>query len=116
MRILLCRLRRPAEDAVEEPSTMNGWNFWEPEGDLTSLRASLVNATMLGNIAGDLGYNKFLLLSRGEAKDVGRARQYILANAFESVTGAIYLDRGYEEVEVNSPGYRFKCIGQNILP
>ena len=80
----------------------------KPEGDLTSLRASLVNATMLGNIAGDLGYNKFLLLSRGEAKDVGRARQYILANAFESVTGAIYLDRGYEEVA--------KFIGHVLFP
>ena len=71
----------------------------KPEGDLTSLRASLVNANMLGNVAADLGFNKFLLLSRGEAKDVGRARQYIMANAFEAVTGAIYLDQGYEAVK-----------------
>ncbi len=71
----------------------------KPEGDLTSFRASLVNANMLGEVARDLNFNKFLLLSRGEAKDVGRARLYILANAFESVTGAIYLDRGYDMVK-----------------
>ncbi|OGF61774.1 ribonuclease III [Candidatus Giovannonibacteria bacterium RIFCSPHIGHO2_01_FULL_45_33] len=71
----------------------------KPEGDLTSFRASLVNANMLGEVARDLNYNKFLLLSRGEAKDVGRARQYILANAFESVVGAVYLDRGYDVVK-----------------
>lgn len=67
----------------------------KPEGELTSLRASLVNANMLGDLARDLDFNNFLLLSRGEAKDVGRARQYILANAFEAVVGAIYLDQGY---------------------
>lgn len=71
----------------------------KPEGELTSFRASLVNSVMLGSVAGDLGFNKYLLLSRGEAKDVGRARQYILANAFESVTGAIYLDQGYDAVK-----------------
>ena len=71
----------------------------KPEGDLTSIRASLVNANMLGNVAAELDFNRFLLLSRGEAKDVGRARQYIMANAFEAVTGAIYLDRGYEAVK-----------------
>ncbi|MBI2023471.1 ribonuclease III [Candidatus Giovannonibacteria bacterium] len=68
----------------------------KPEGELTSLRASLVNANMLGDIANDLGVNSFLLLSRGEAKDVGRARLYILANAMEAIIGAMYLDRGYE--------------------
>ena len=67
----------------------------KPEGDLTSLRAALVNAQMLGSLASDLGFNDFVLLSRGEARDVGRARLAILANAFESVTGAIYLDQGY---------------------
>ena len=69
-----------------------------PEGELTALRASLVNANMLGDAAGGLNFNDFLLLSRGEARDVGRARQYILANTFEAVTGAIYLDQGYEAV------------------
>lgn len=67
----------------------------KPEGELTSFRAALVNAKMLSDIGADLGINDFLMLSRGEAKDVGRARQYILANAMESLIGAIYLDQGY---------------------
>ena len=68
----------------------------KPEGELTNLRASLVNANILGKVTADLGVNDFLLLSRGEARDVGRARQIILANAFEAIVGAIYLDQGYE--------------------
>jgi len=51
---------------------------------------------MLSDVAVFLGLNEFLLLSRGEAKDVGRARQFILANTFEALVGAIYLDKGYE--------------------
>lgn len=70
-----------------------------PEGELTSLRASLVNANMLGAVASELDFNNFLLLSRGEARDIGRARQYILANAFEAVVGAAYLDQGYENTK-----------------
>ncbi len=66
------------------------------EGELTSLRAALVNAVTLSEVAGDLGMNDYLYLSKGEAKDTGRARQVILANTFESVVGAIYLDLGYE--------------------
>lgn len=68
----------------------------KPEGELTSFRAALVNANMLAEVTGKLGVNDFLLLSRGEAKDTGRARQYILANTFESIVGAIYLDKGYK--------------------
>lgn len=68
----------------------------KPEGELTNLRASLVNANILGKITAGLGINDFLLLSRGEARDVGRARQIILANAFEAIVGAIYLDSGYD--------------------
>ena len=67
----------------------------KPEGELTSFRAALVNSNMLSEMATEIGVNDFLLLSRGEAKDVGRARQYILANAFEAIIGAIYLDHGY---------------------
>lgn len=67
----------------------------KPEGELTTLRAALVNSKMLSDIAGEMGFNDFLLLSRGEAKDTGRARQYILANTFESAVGALYLDQGY---------------------
>lgn len=71
----------------------------KPEGDLTALRSALVNSVMLANVSTDLELNEHLLLSRGEAKDTGRARQYILANTFESVVGAIYLDQGYEKAE-----------------
>lgn len=67
----------------------------KPEGDLTSFRAALVNSRMLAEISAELDFNDSLMLSRGEAKDVGRARQFILANTFEAVIGAIYLDQGY---------------------
>lgn len=66
------------------------------EGELTNWRAALVNARMLSEIANGLGFNDFLLLSRGETKELGKARQYILANTFEALIGAIYLDRGYK--------------------
>jgi ribonuclease-3 len=65
------------------------------EGELTSYRASLVNTTMLGGIAEGLGVNDCMLLSRGEAKDTGRARVVILANALEAIVGALYLDQGF---------------------
>jgi ribonuclease-3 len=67
----------------------------KPEGELTSIRAALVNTNTLSEASTKLGINEFLLLSKGESKDMGRARQYILANAFEAITGAIYLDQGY---------------------
>lgn len=67
------------------------------EGDLTAYRSALVNSTTLAIAAEKIGMNSFLLLSKGEAKDTGRARQFILANTFESFVGAIYLDQGYVE-------------------
>ncbi len=66
------------------------------EGDLTSYRAALVNTNTLSEVASSIGFNNFLLLSKGESKDTGRARQYILADTFEAVIGAIYLDQGYD--------------------
>lgn len=71
-------------------------HFENPEGELTSFRAALVNGDMLGKIGRELGLQDFLLMSRGEAKDTGRARGYLIANAMESVIGAIYLDQGYD--------------------
>lgn len=65
------------------------------EGELTSLRAALVNYQMLGSIARTVGIEEYLFLSRGEAKDAGKAREIILANAFESLIGALYVDQGY---------------------
>ncbi len=64
------------------------------EGELTNWRAALVNAKILGSLAKELSFNDFLLLSKGEAKEEGKARQYILANTFEALIGAIYLDSG----------------------
>lgn len=66
-----------------------------PEGELTNLRAAIVRGEMLSRLADQLRVGDFLLLSRGESKDVGKARAYILANAFEAIIGAIYLDQGY---------------------
>lgn len=71
----------------------------KPEGELTSYRAALVNANMLFEVASEIGIGDYLLLSRGEKKDLGRARQYILANAFEALVGAISIDQGYEAAE-----------------
>jgi ribonuclease-3 len=71
-------------------------NYPNPEGELTNWRAALVNAVMMAKVSAKMDLNDYLLLSRGEAKDIGRARQCILANALEAVIGAIYLDRGYD--------------------
>jgi len=68
----------------------------QTEGDLTAYRAALVNANTCAEVAGEIGMNDYLLLSRGEAKDTGRARGILLANAFEALVGAIYLDQGLE--------------------
>lgn len=87
-------------------------NYPHPEGELTNFRSALVNYRMLSEIAKRLGLEDFLLMSRGEAKDLGRARQVIMANVIEAVIGAVYLDQGYEaakefitrEVLVELPG------------
>ena len=68
------------------------------EGDLTSIRSALVNAQTCAEVARRIEVNDYMLLSRGEAKDVGRARQYILANALEAIIGA-YMDLGYEKAK-----------------
>lgn len=70
-------------------------NYPHPEGELTSFRSALVNYRRLSEIASRIGLEQFLRMSRGEAKDTGRARQVILANAIEALIGAIYLDLGY---------------------
>lgn len=67
----------------------------KPEGELTNLRASLVNAKMLAKVARDLDIENNLYLSRGEERDANsKARNYILADAVEAIIGAIYLDQG----------------------
>lgn len=69
------------------------------EGDLTAYRSALVNAVVAAEVAQELNINEYLLLSKGESKDTGRARQTILANAYESFIGALYLDQGYAVCE-----------------
>lgn len=71
----------------------------ESEGELTAYRAALVNTVSISSAAKKLGMEDCLQLSRGEARGTEKARQYILANTFEAVIGAIYLDQGYEAAD-----------------
>jgi ribonuclease-3 len=72
-------------------------NFTEQEGILTSWRAALVRTESIGAAGDKLGYEPLVRMSRGEKQGSDRARQQILANAFEAVIGAIYLERGYDD-------------------
>lgn len=71
----------------------------KPEGELTNWRAALVNSDQLSSVAQKLDLNIFLLLSKGEKKQQGKARKYILADVFEALLGAIYLDLGLKKCE-----------------
>lgn len=82
-------------------------NYEEPEGVLTSWRASLVRTESIGAAGDRLGYEPLVRMSKGEKHGSDRARQQILANAFEAVTGAIYLEAGYDKAE--------KFIHDNII-
>lgn len=70
------------------------------EGDLTSYRSALVNTNTLSDVASSLGVDELLFLSKGESQDKGRARSFILANAYEAIVGAIYLDQGYDKAKL----------------
>lgn len=74
-------------------------NFSNPEGELTAWRSALVCGEMLFRIAKEIEIEEYLLMSKGERKDTGRARQYLLANSIEALIGAIYIDHGYKESE-----------------
>ena len=78
------------------------------EGELTAIRSALVNAIIISEVALKVGMNDYLLLSKGEAKDNGKARQYILANTYEAYIGAVYLDQGYDAVN--------KFVTATLLP
>jgi len=82
-------------------------NYNEPEGILTNWRAALVRTESIGAAGVKLGYEPLVRMSRGEKQGSDRARQQILANAFEAVTGAIYLERGYDDAA--------KFIHENII-
>lgn len=82
-------------------------SFPNPEGDLTNWRSALVKTESISEAAKKLGFEEFLLMSRGERTSNGRSRQLILANCFEAVVGAIYLDQGFEVAK--------KFISENLL-
>ena len=79
-----------------------------PEGDLSKKKAILVSKKVLGKIAADLNLGQFILMNKGEEKTGGRTRLKLLANTFESVVGAIYLDKGYDEAK--------RFIDENLIP
>lgn len=82
-------------------------SYDKPEGILTAWRSALVRTESIGAAGERLGYEKLIRMSRGEKHGSARARQQILANAFEATTGAIYLDKGYDAAK--------KYITDNIL-
>ncbi len=71
-----------------------------PEGKLAKVRSAVVNARVLAQVAGRLGVGEVLLLGRGEEGSGGRAKASILADAFEAVLGAVYLDAGWEAAQI----------------
>ena len=75
-------------------------NYSEAEGILTSWRAALVRTESIGEAGALLGYEPLVRMSRGEKQGSDRARMQILANAFEALIGAIYLERGYDDAAV----------------
>ncbi len=86
-------------DAVLELVVTNYLYFNYPEkseGELTTWRAALVNSKEIGDTAEQLDFQDFILLSKGESKEKGKSRLYILADTFEALIGAIYIDRGYD--------------------
>ena len=95
------RLEFLGDAVLELAVTENLFNRFPdyPEGQLTSLRAALVNYQTMANAARNIDLGNFILLSRGEAKDMGRAREVILANAMEALIGAVYLDAGYAKTK-----------------
>jgi ribonuclease-3 len=74
-------------------------NFPNPEGELTNWRSALVKGERISQVAAELGLNDYLYLSKGEAQSIGKSRQLILANTFEALIGAIFLDQGYASAQ-----------------
>lgn len=95
------RLEFLGDAVLELVVTENLYNsFPNPEGELTNWRAALVNSVNLAAVAREMDLESYLYLSRGESKDNNtKARNYILANALESVIGSVYLDQGYDVSE-----------------
>src|SRR3989338_6887245 len=92
------RLEFLGDAVLELVVTQHLYNTYpNPEGELTNWRASLVNSKMLASLSKEIKVEDHLLMSKGESKDGNsKARDYILANAFEAIVGAMYLDQGYD--------------------
>ncbi|MBI2588294.1 ribonuclease III [Candidatus Berkelbacteria bacterium] len=73
--------------------------YKNPEGELTNFRSSLVKGETISKVARELNMGEYLYLSRGEMKGGGRSNQLLLANTFEALVGAIYLDQGYDKAK-----------------
>jgi len=71
-------------------------NYPNPEGELTNWRSAIVRGEVLSEVAKEIHVGDYILLSKGEEKSGGRERNLIMANAFEAIVGAIYIDGGYE--------------------
>lgn len=82
-------------------------NYNYPEGVMTAVRAALVRTESIGDAGKELGYEPLVRLSKGEAHGSERAHDSILADCFEAVIGAIYLDQGYDKAR--------EFIGKHIL-
>ena len=107
-------------DAVLELAVTNFLydNYDRPEGEMTNWRSALVKGESLSVESKRLGLDELIKTSRGEAKNVGKARDLILANAFEALIGAIYLDQGFESVSkfiLKNICYKIKDIVENQL-
>ena len=85
------------------------------EGRLTAYRSALVRTESISDAARSMGMNNLLLLSKGELRDEGKARDYILANTFEAFIGAVYLDQGYKSASVIIADVLFPNIEQIII-
>ncbi len=83
-------------------------NYSEPEGVLTNWRSALVRTESISEAASKEGFESLLRLSRGEKRGSERARQQILANCYEAVVGALYLEKGYEAAK--------EYIKKSLLP
>jgi ribonuclease-3 len=95
------RLEFLGDAVLELISTEYLYNrFKDPEGTLTNWRSSLVRTESISAAASRLGFEPLLRLSRGEKRGTDRARAQIMANCYEAVLGAIYLDSGYESTKV----------------
>jgi len=68
-----------------------------PEGDLAKIKSAVVSESTLARVASEINLGSFLLMGKGEERSGGRERASILANTFEAIIGALYLDAGLKE-------------------